>query len=371
MGLGIGWMVTIAKNLLRATLTLALLALILLAGALGYRAWRQHQNAQMMAITSPNGIDERDFIRVNGIDEFITIRGEDRRNPVLLMLAGGPGNTLVPLSAVFRPWEKYFTVVQWDQRGAGKTFEQNGEDGEGTMTIAQMTRDGIKVAEYLCAHLHKSKIIVLGDSWGTTLGVMMIRARPELFAAYVGTGQVVGKEEKEEYLYAMVMKKALAAHDEASLAALRRIGAPPYRSQQDLLVERDVSERYDTPAEKNLRRGMSPIVLFAPNVTLLDIYTMQRYGNFASNAMYKELIGFDVRQLGPDYAVPMFVFNGDKDAVTPIVFAKAWFDTIRAPQKGFVILEGGGHSAILTMPDAFLHELVARVRPVAAQNELE
>lgn len=359
------------RHILRGLLALAVLAVILVAGALGYRAWRQHENAQALAITTPNGIDERAFIRVNGIEQYITIRGDDRRNPVLLMLAGGPGNTLVPLSALFRPWEKYFTIVQWDQRGAGKTFEQNGENGEGTMTIAQMTRDGVKVAEYLCAHLGKSKIVVLGDSWGTTLGVHMVRARPELFAAYVGTGQVVGKEEKEEYLYAATMKKVLAAHDDASLADLRRIGAPPYKSQQDLLVERDVSERYDTPAEQNLRRGMSPVVLFAPNITLLDIYYMQRYGNFASAAMYKELIGFDVRQLGPDYAVPMFVFNGDKDAVTPIIFAKAWFDTIRAPKKEFVILRGGGHSAILTMPDAFLRELVARVRPVALRNELE
>jgi pimeloyl-ACP methyl ester carboxylesterase len=354
------------RYVLRGFFALVVIAIVLILAALGYRAWRQHENAQTLAVTSPNGIDEHAFVRINGINQYITIRGEDRRNPVLLMLAGGPGNTLVPLAAVFRPWEKYFTIVQWDQRGAGKTFEQNGEAGEGPMTIAQMTRDGVKVAEYLCAHLHESKIIVLGDSWGTTLGVQMIRARPELFSAYVGTGQVVGKEEKEEYLYAAILKKVRAAHDDASLAELERIGAPPYRSLQDLLVEREVSQRYDTDAEKSLRSA--PIVLYAPDVTLYDIYTMQRYGNFASAAMYKELIGFDVRQLGPDYAVPMFVFNGDKDAVTPIVFAKAWFDTIRAPKKAFVILKGGGHSAMLTMPDAFLHELVTRVRPLAVSN---
>jgi pimeloyl-ACP methyl ester carboxylesterase len=193
----------------------------------------------------------------------------------------------------------------------------------------------------------------------------MVRARPELFSAYVGTGQVVGKEEKEAYLYAAILKKVRAAHDTASLAELERIGAPPYRSQQDLLVERDVSQRYDIDSEKTLRSAMTPVVLFAPDFTLFDIYTMARYDNFASNAMYKELIGFDVRNLGPDYAVPMFVFNGDKDAVTPIIFARAWFDTIRAPKKAFVILKGGGHSAMLTMPDVFLHELVTRVRPIS------
>jgi len=344
---------------------LIVLVLVVAIGALSYRAWRQHENAASLAITSPNGIVERNFVRIKGIDQYITIRGEDRRNPVLLILAGGPGNTLVSLAQVFRLWEKYFTIVQWDQRGAGKTFEQNGEAGEGPMTIAQMTSDGISLTEYLRFHLHKAKIIVLGDSWGTTLGVHMVRARPELFSAYVGTGQVVGKEEKEAYLYAAILKKVRAAHDTASLAELERIGAPPYRSQQDLLVERDVSQRYDIDSEKTLRSAMTPVVLFAPDFTLFDIYTMARYDNFASNAMYKELIGFDVRNLGPDYAVPMFVFNGDKDAVTPIIFARAWFDTIRAPKKAFVILKGGGHSAMLTMPDVFLHELVTRVRPIS------
>lgn len=355
------------RRLVRAFMALLMLVVFVVVAALGYRAWRQHQNAQALAITAPNGIDERTFVRVNGIDQYITIRGDDRRNPVLLLLAGGPGNTLVPLAAVFRPWERYFTIVQWDQRGCGKTFEQNGEQGEGAMTIAQMTSDGVKIAEYLRVHLHKAKIVVLGDSWGTTLGVHMVRARPELFSAYVGTGQVVGKEEKEEFLYAAIMKKVRAAHDDASLADLQRIGAPPYRSQQDLLVERDVAQRYDIPAEKTLRSEMTPVVLFAPGFSLLDIYYMERYGNFASSRMYQELIGSDVRQLGPDYAIPMFIFNGDKDAVTPIIFAKAWFDTIRAPKKEFVILKGGGHSAMLTMPDAFLRELVTRVRPTAVQ----
>jgi pimeloyl-ACP methyl ester carboxylesterase len=349
----------------RALRALAILVSVIALCALSYRAWRQHQNAVALAITTPNGVAEHTFVRINGIDQYITIRGEDRRNPVLLILAGGPGNTLVPLAQVFRRWEKYFTLVQWDQRGAGKTFEQNGEEGEGPMTIAQMTSDGIKLTEYLRSHLHKSKIVVLGDSWGTTLGVHMVRARPDLFSAYVGTGQVVGKEEKEAYLYAAILKKVRAVHDDASLAELERIGAPPYRSQQDLLVERDVSQRYDIDSEKNLRSAMTPVVLFAPDFTLTDIYYMQRYGNFASSRMYKELIGFDVRKLGPDYAVPMFVFNGDKDAVTPIIFAKAWFDTIRAPKMQFVILKAGGHSAMLTMPDVFLHELITRVRPIS------
>jgi pimeloyl-ACP methyl ester carboxylesterase len=309
----------------RALLALVLLVVVAVLAALGYRAWRQHENAVALAITTPNGIDEERYVRVDGIDQFIAIRGEDRANPVLLMLAGGPGNTLVPLSAVFRRWEKYFTIIQWDQRGAGRTFEANGATGQGRLTIAQMVDDGVALSEFLRTYLHKRKIVLLGDSWGTTLGVRMAKARPEYFAAYVGTGQVAGKEDKEEFLYAALMKQVLAAHDEASLARLKKIGAPPYKSQADLLVERDVSEGYDTEAERNLRSKMTPVVLFAPNFTLRDIYTMELYSNFASNAMYKELITYDANKLGPEFAVPMFVINGDHDAITPVILAERWF----------------------------------------------
>lgn len=352
----------------RALLALVLLVVVAVLVALGYRSWRQHENSVALAITSPNGIDEQRYVGINGLAEYITIRGEDRDNPVLLMLAGGPGNTLVPLSAVFRPWEKYFTIVQWDQRGAGRTFEASGANGQGKLTIAQMVADGVTLSEFLRTYLHKHKIVLLGDSWGSTLGVRMAKSRPEYFAAYVGTGQVAGKEDKEEFLYAALMKKVVAARDDASLARLKKIGAPPYKSQADLLVERDVSEGYDTEAERNLRSKMTPIVLFAPDFTLRDIYTMELYGNFASNAMYKELITYDANKLGPDFAVPMFVFNGELDAITPAILAERWFATIRAPKKAFVIMKGGGHSVLLTMSDAFLHELVTRVRPLAVEH---
>jgi hypothetical protein len=149
------------RFILRGLLGLAVLFVFVAVAALGYRSGRQSENAAALAINSPSGIDERSFVHINGIDQWVTIRGEDRGNPVMLILAGGPGNTLVPLATVFRPWEKYFTIVQWDQRGAGKTFEQNGEAGEGAMTIGQFTADGLKLNEFLRAHLHKGKIVIL------------------------------------------------------------------------------------------------------------------------------------------------------------------------------------------------------------------
>ena len=207
---------------------------------------------------------------IGGIEQWVQIRGEDRDNPAILVLAGGPGNSLVPLTPVFRTWEQAFTVVQWDQRGAGRTYGRDPAD-QGAMTMDRMVRDGIELTLYLREHLRQPKIVLLGHSWGTVLGVLMTKRRPDLYAAYVGTGQVVAKEEKEEILYAALLEKVRAAHDEDGLRRLEEIGAPPYRTQQDLLVQRAVSERYDTDAERNLESELTPVVLFAPGYSLIDI----------------------------------------------------------------------------------------------------
>lgn len=341
-------------------------ALLLASGttALGYRAWRQHRNALAFAIESPAGIQEAGFVEIGGIEQWIQIRGEDRENPVVLILAGGPGNSLTPLTPVFRAWERPFTIVHWDQRGAGKTYGRNRAD-PGPMTIDRLVRDGIEVTRYLLEHLDRKQLIVVGHSWGTVLGLLMVKARPELYAAYVGTGQVVAKEEKEELLYAELMKKVRAADDESGIRALDAIGAPPYASQAELLVQREISARYDTDAERNLESDLTPVVLFAPEYSIRDILDFLEGSKFAGDAMYAEMLTYDARTLGPGFDLPFFIFNGDQDLVTPADLAHAYFETVEAPRKEFVTLEGGGHSAILTMPDVFLRELVTRVRPLA------
>ncbi|HUO88971.1 MAG TPA: alpha/beta hydrolase [Rhizomicrobium sp.] len=347
---------------------LIVLAAFVLVGALGYRAWRQQETARALAIATPNGIDEKSFVRLNGLDQWVTIRGEDRRNPVLLVISGGPGNTLVPLEALFRPWEKHFTVVQWDQRGAGRTLESNGTTGQGAMTLDQFTSDGVKLAEFLRFHLHKNRIVLLGASFGTVVGVRMAKARPEYFSAYVGTAQVVSSAEQEVIDYAAVLKKVRAANDADSVRALTRVGPPPYRSLDDILVERGIASRYDTEAERDFYPRAVQLVLFSPDTTLLDIYYMLRYGSFAARALIGEVERYDARKLGPDFGMPVFVFNGDHDVITPFALSRAWVGGLHAPQKAFVMLKGGGHNAMLTMPDVFLRELVARVRPLAIKD---
>jgi pimeloyl-ACP methyl ester carboxylesterase len=358
---------TLGRRLLRIVLAVLVIVAILAAGALGYRAWRQHQNALALAIDPKTGVEESMFVPLGGIEQWIQIRGDDRANPVLLFVHGGPGSTESPVSSLLRPWEKYFTVVMWDQRDAGKTFARDGAARE--MSLDRVAQDGIALAQFLRRRLGKRKIVVLGHSWGTMVGLRMVTQRPELFSAYVGTGQVVSIAQKEPVIYADAMARLRAAHDADGIKALAAAGPPPYPNADRLMVERSLSARHDIASERDLLDNMIPLALFAPDWSLWDIYASLQAPQYAEAATFDAEASYDARRFASRIAMPFFIINGAEDHITPTRLARAYFDSVVAPRKQFVVLAGVGHSAVLTAPDAFLHELVTRVRPLAMQAQ--
>lgn len=204
------------------------------------------RNAEQFAIRSGNGIDEAQFVTIGGIEQWITIRGWNRDNPVLLFLHGGPGDVTNPWSfTVFRSWEKYFTLVQWDQRGAGRTLRKNGAEIAPTITLARMVEDGIELSDYLRKHLGKAKIIIVGHSFGSILGLQMARAKPDLFYAYVGTAQVADSSKNYLVAYEELLKKARATDNQQATDELARVGAPPYKSGEGYAVQRKWSNAFE------------------------------------------------------------------------------------------------------------------------------
>src|SRR5262249_13218958 len=159
-----------------------------------------------LVVQSPDGIDEALFINVGGLDQWITIRGEDRANPVILMLHGGPGMSYVPFATLFRDWEKHFTIVQWDRRGVGKTYGKNGEVG--SITLNLLASDGIALADSLRRRLGKDRVILIGHSVGSVVGVLMAKQRPDLFYAYVGTDQIADMRKNESVSYRLLRERA-------------------------------------------------------------------------------------------------------------------------------------------------------------------
>jgi pimeloyl-ACP methyl ester carboxylesterase len=166
----------------------------------------------------------------------------------LLYLHGGPGGSLRLATAAWRPWERHFRVVHWDQRGTGLTFKKHGETLAGTLTIDRVVEDGIELSEYLRSRFG-GKIVLVGHSWGSVLGVYMIRRRPDLFAAYVGTGQVANMRRNEEVNYARQLAQAKAVDDKPAVDALVALGPPPFANRDGI---RGLREWADTSSPPDL-----------------------------------------------------------------------------------------------------------------------
>jgi pimeloyl-ACP methyl ester carboxylesterase len=320
------------------------------------------RNARDYAISTAKGIDEASYVTIGGIEQWVTIRGEDRSNPVLLFLHGGPGDVTNPWSfAFFAPWERYFTVVQWDQRGAGRTLRKTGEAVAPTMTVDRMTKDGIELAEYLRKHLGKDKIIVVGHSFGTILELGMVRAKPELFYAYVGTGQVADEVKNYSAAYDALLQKAHATGNQQAIEELKRIGPPPYPSGEGYGVQRKWSNKFERAYE--FLYGATGLALVAPGVSLQDINDWFN-GQMLAEVLVPQIKSLGQAELGLEFSIPMFVFEGEEDFTTPTALARQYVQSMNAPRKEFVPISGG-HFAVFMHSDQFLQELVNRVRPLA------
>jgi pimeloyl-ACP methyl ester carboxylesterase len=323
------------------------------------------RNARDYAISTAKGIDEGRYVTIGGIEQWVTIRGEDRSNPVLLFLHGGPGDVTNPWSfAFFAPWERYFTVVQWDQRGAGRTLRKTGRAVASTMTVDRMTKDGIELTEYLRKRLGKNKIIVVAHSFGTILGLGMVRAKPELFYAYVGTGQVADEVKNYSAAYDALLQKAHATGNQQAIDELKRVGPPPYPGGEGYGVQRKWSNKFEGAYE--FLYGTTGLALVAPGVSLQDIND-DFEGQILADVLVPQTRSIGMAELGLEFSLPMFVFEGDEDFTTPTALARQYVESMKAPHKEFVPIHGG-HFAMFMHSDEFLQELVKRVRPLAGGN---
>ncbi len=324
------------------------------------------RNARDYAITSPNGIDEAKYVEVGGIQQWITIRGEDRNNPVLLFLHGGPGDATNPWGyAGFRLWLKHFTVVQWDQRGSARTLGKNGSASAQTVTVNRLVQDGVELAALLTKSLGKSKVVLVGHSWGSVLGVLMAKARPELFYAFVGTGQVGDQTKNYAVAYDALVKKAEALRDEPAMQELRAVGPPPYTNGQGFGVQRKWSNFFE--GADLFIASMVGRALGAPGFTQRDMLDWFEGQGLSAERLVPETRVMPATALAGEFAVPIFVIQGAEDFTTPTSLAKTFVDSSRAPAKEFVTIEGG-HFAVFMKTAAFLDQLVPRVVPLARER---
>jgi pimeloyl-ACP methyl ester carboxylesterase len=231
-----------------------------------------------------------------------------------------------------------------------------------------MSQDGIEVAEYLRHRLGQNRIVLLGHSWGSILGIHMVKARPELFSAYVGTGQVGNLARSLQLTYRDTLSKAHMAHDGRAIKGLEEIGQPPYDSAHvcNAIALFDSFGAYAPQSDQEILAALPAVLLTAPNYSLRDYYyRIEGFASVPTPKLYEEIFSTDLSRLGPEFKVPVYFFQGADDPLA--LEAERYFESIRASHKEFVRFEGGGHFTLWSMHDRFLRELLTRVRPLAVQ----
>jgi pimeloyl-ACP methyl ester carboxylesterase len=336
-------------------------------GGLAWRRARQRRVAKALEIDTPNGIVEERFIKVGGIDQWIQLRGEDRANPVLLVLHGGPGWPNAVFTLPLRSWEQHFTVVQWDHRGAGKTLGRTGKAGSGEMTFDRRVADAVEVIEFLRQHLGVDKVVVLAESMGTLTGTPLVKLRPDLVHALVVTDLYVAMVANEARKYQLTLERVRPAGNAKGVAALERIGADPTRWDLPAWnTNMAWAFKANVPTPSLDRRLLFPLALSSPLYSLRDLFILFTGFQWSTAQMFEELMAYDAWRLGTRFEVPFFLFQGERDVVTLTTLAEEYFEEVEAPTKGLALIKDAGHFAAFTQPDRFLAELLARVRPLAA-----
>jgi pimeloyl-ACP methyl ester carboxylesterase len=322
-------------------------------------------------IVSPNGIDETIKLRIGGIDQWLSIRGKDRRNPILLFLHGGPASPAMPEAYTFQtPWEDYFTVVQWDQRGAGRTYRSNTEQAMAPgMSVDGMTDDAAQVVQYLRRHYGKRKIFLLGHSWGSVLGVQLAQRHPDWFYAYISVGQVVNGRANEAQGYAFGLREALAHGNQQAVRELQAIA--PYPGPKLTIESIGVRSKWEmyygglAYGRKDYQFDVDAEEL-SPDYSRQDLDAIDKGSLFSLHYLLQPLLAVDFDHV-TRFGCPVIVFVGQHDYTTPHQLAEKWFGDITAPSKRLVVFADSAHMIMQEQPGRFLMHLVTDALPLAQQ----
>jgi proline iminopeptidase len=350
---------------LRLALTLLLLPSLTFAQpAAATRTHITDRLAELRRIHTPNGVERLEAVPIGGTTQWVSVRGKDARAPVIVMLHGGPGTpTMSSAWAYQTPWEDFFTVVHYDQRGVGKNAVQADRETLGpTLTFNQLVTDAEAVVAWVRRELQVERVVVMGYSYGTMLGLALAERRPEWISAYVGVGQVSGSG--DAYLYPRLLELARERGDTVALRELEAIAPYPRAGApiEDVLLTRKWARQFDGGwYGKPTFDLLFALPEWAPEYTAADVAAQTE----ATRWTTRTLVGGAQVAVPERVRVPVVIVQGRHDLHTPYEPARAWFERLEAPHKRLVTLEYSAHVPFLEEPGRFLQALLTEVLPLA------
>ncbi len=328
-----------------------------------------HESCQSNSnITSE--LNEAQYVLIGGVPQWITIKGKDCSNPVVLMVHGGPG---IPLSkyhdSLFQDFEENFTIVHWDQRGAGRTYLAQLESEEltldmitnNTLSVDLLVKDGLEVSDYIRKKLGQEKIIISGSSWGSFLATKMVHEAPSKFYFYVGLSQLVSGSKNYAESYKKVKAMALDRGDKTALYILNKMGPPSWSHPSSFGKLRRIIRKYENETASNPKE-------WKVSEEYLSKFSGSRYDMFSEEFSFLKYIGLNDDGMINDVAldecctnlkIPIYIIQGQKDLLTVPEVTKEFFDEIQSSDKDYIPIENSGHDANIDMLNMQLEILKA------------
>ncbi|MEP6822516.1 MAG: alpha/beta fold hydrolase [Chthoniobacterales bacterium] len=338
-----------------SVLCLAAVALVLV------RASWQRRAAARLRISAAEGIYVLEKVRLGGIEQWVLIRGQDVRKPVLLFLHGGPGFPAMPFSHTNAELERDFVVVNWDQRAAGKSYTWSIPDD--SMRVAQFVSDAHELVQWLQTRLGVRKVYLVAHSWGSLFGAQLVAQHPELFFAYVGIGQAADLRETEQVRYQYALEAAHRESNQKASADLGRIGRPPHSAEDHEFMEKWV-HYYSEREHSSVSRGrMVRLALSSPEYSWIDLIKIPLGAHYSLQRLWKEIFyETNLSREAPRLEVPVYFFLGRHDRVVTWEVAQRYFDSLDAPRgKQLIWFEDSGHWPQFEESQKYRNTLVQRV----------
>ncbi|CAI8713368.1 alpha/beta fold hydrolase [Bacillus velezensis] len=307
-----------------------------------------------------NRISMLQQLLINGSEQTIMINGDDRSNPLLLFLHGGPGTPQIGYARKYQnKLEKHFTVVNWDQRGAGLSYSK--EIPGSSMTLDQLTADTIHLTERLCKQFSRQKIYIAGYSWGSVLALHVLQERPDLYYAYIGISQVVNIQKEETEAYRLMMEWSRRRKHFLLEKTLSFIGAPPWEKQLQrtlflLCIEMRGGGFTHHPIGALKAGGR---MLFGEPYGVRGSFLAARGQMFSLKHLWEDLIFFNAGESVSSIIIPCCFMSGRYDLTVPGTTSYEYYQKVDAPYKEWHWFENSAHSPHLEEPDRFA-EVVSR-----------
>jgi pimeloyl-ACP methyl ester carboxylesterase len=317
----------------------------------------------------PGAIATLEKVELNGSEQWISIRGQNENKPVLLFLAGGPGGSqLATARRALAGLEEHFVVVNWEQPGAGKSFDAVDRT---TLTPERYISDGLALVAYLRERFGEARVYLLGDSWGSVLGIWMAQRAPEAFHAFIGTGQMVAFLETDQMCYEFALRWAEERGDTQKVEALQRQGPPPYYGKGVALKEAAFlmeTFNYMNQDPAIADDGFNTFQdLASPEYGLYDKVNWFRGPLDTLGIVYPQLWEVDLRQQATRLDVPVYFLVGRHDVNASPVLTEEYYNLLSAPHKELIWFERSGHNPWVSESARFVEVVV---NTVLAQTQL-